>query len=172
MGVYRPEHRDVGLRMLLSRGWIDGTMQVPPKAMLADYLDHAPRYLTLTDVRAEGGKRTIPYFSVQRDAIAVLVPKVDERLRSQPAPPEGTRSHGVYCLLEEGSLRGTLRLLDHVRVSDYFANRRGFVVLRDVTAMLPDPGGTVTEQSFPTALVGARHILGVSEPEAPPGLGS
>ncbi len=163
MDSYRPPQREVALRILTRRAWLDGTLRLPVSAHLLDYLRHAPRFLTLTGVQAEGSEREIPYFSLQRDAMAVVIPPEGEAGESLPETSPVV-SHRVYCLLEQGSIRGTLRVLEHVRVSDYFMNRESFVMLHECVARLPDATGVTVEQRVPAAVVHSRHILGVSEP--------
>jgi hypothetical protein len=155
------EQRPVSARILTPRGWIRGTFHPPKAVHLPDYLDHAGQFVNLTDVSTEAGEHALEYLSVQRDAMSLIVPQDTVSLEPVLAANQARRRHRVYVLLAEGSLTASLDVLAQVRVSDFFAHRRGFVLLHDValrvTPAIEGPG------PFPSVLLHTARTLGVSE---------
>lgn len=152
-----PEQRAVPARILTPRGWIQGTFHPPKTAHILDYLNRAGPYVNITEVTSGPSEHVLPYLSIQRAAISLVLP-------DEPVPLVAgamTNRHRVYCLLAEGSVMATLDVRTQVRVSDYFMNRTGFVPLRDVQLrVLPElPGGELPD----AVLLNAERTLGVAE---------
>jgi hypothetical protein len=155
------EQRPVSARILTPRGWIRGTFHPPRAVHLSDYLDHAGQFVSLTDVTPEGGQHALEYLSLQRAAMTLIIPEDTVPLETVRTVNQTLRRHHVYVMLAEGSLTATLDVLTQVRVSDFFANRSGFVVLHEVdlrvTPPIEGPG------PLPSVLLNTDRTLGVAE---------
>jgi hypothetical protein len=156
-----PEQRVVPSRILTPRGWIRGNFRPPKAANLVNYLNRSGPFVTLTDVASGPGDNTLPYLSVRRSAMTLILPVDSIPLESLPPGAQQAGKHHVYCLLAEGSVMATLDVRTQVRVSDYFMNREGFVPLRSpqVRTVPELPGGEPTAG----ALINAARIVGVAE---------
>lgn len=66
-------------------------------------------------------------------------------------------------MLSDGSLRGQIDVLEHVRVSDFLAHHSGFVGLRDAHVQRREAAGAVEHEDAPCAIVSLEAILGVAE---------
>ncbi|RMG19442.1 MAG: hypothetical protein D6729_05185, partial [Deltaproteobacteria bacterium] len=69
----------------------------------------------------------------------------------------------VLCFFERGAVSGTLHILEHVRVSDFFHRQGGFVTLTDARVS--------TKNAAPidvrAVLVNSARLLAVSDALAP-----
>ena len=152
--------RHVRVKLLTDRGWIEGTLRLPQAARLVDWLNHGGRFLTLTDVTVQGA--TIPYLSLRRSAVRIAAPLVPEDVSSYTTGGAPT-PRAVWCMLADGSVRGVLDVLEHIRVSDFLAHHSGFVGLRDVHVRRLDAAGDEEHTGLSGALVLLDAILGVAE---------
>lgn len=162
MTEYRIEQRPVLARILTVRGWLRGTFHPPRAAWLVDYFNHAPPFINITQVIADGGTHVLPHLTLQKRAITCVVPQSDTHLEA-PLPPDHRVEHGVYCLLREGSLSGRLHVLPHIRVSDYFMNREGFVLIQHGVGRFGYPEVEHGPEQLGTVLLNTWNVIGVSE---------
>jgi hypothetical protein len=152
--------RRVRLRILTERGWIEGSLQLPRVARLVDWLNHTASFLTISDVRI--GDTDLPYLSLRKKAVRLVAPVREEDVSSYVTAGVPTPRR-IWCMLEDGSLRGTLDVLEHVRVSDFLAHHGGFVGLRDAHLHRRDASGQDERVALVTAIVPLEGILGVAE---------
>lgn len=160
--TYSPPRRTIPVRVLTVRGWIDGTLALPSSARLVEWLDHADAFVTLTDVRLEASGRALPYVSLRRDAIRIVVPVTAAGAEPTASAPERSR-HRVQVLLDVAMARGTIETLPGIRVSDALAHRDGLVELHDAVVRAAAEGGAPVEEALGSALVAARHVIAVTE---------
>jgi len=162
MSEYRIEQRAVEARILTARGWLRGTFNPPRAAYLTDYLNHAPPFLNITAVLAEGGTHTLGHLSIQKRAIVCVVPLADDRLEAVN-PIDNRVEHEVYCLLRDGSINARLQVMPHVRVSDYFMNREGFIVLEGAVGHISAHHHAPEPVELGTVILNTWNVVGVSE---------
>jgi hypothetical protein len=152
--------RQVRMKILTERGWLEGTLRLPQAVRLVDWLNRAGAFLTLTDVHA--GDHTIPYLSLRKSAVRIAAPTQAEDVSSNVTGGEPT-PRTVWCMLANGSVRGTLDVLEHVRVSDFLAHHAGFVGLRDAHVHRVSPSGEHQNVEAVGAIVPLEAILGIAE---------
>lgn len=154
----RAEQRGLPLRILATPGWLSGRLHLPVKARLLDFLEHAGPFLTLTEVQLAPGDRGLPFLALQRAAVCAVVPPMGEgEIPSQESSP-----HQVSILLGSANVRGRLRTLPGVRVSDFLMHHKGFARLEE--AHVRERPGEKDEE-FPALLVNCDRIVGVAEVE-------
>jgi hypothetical protein len=159
--AYKPSQRSLHGSVLSSGGWMTGTFHVAEKSSFIDWLNLDVEFVRLTNVRMPGRFDSLEFLAVQRAAIMVVVP--DEA--DPPLGPVVKRTvwHRVAFLLEMGIVEGSLELLEHIRISDYFVHEDGFVTLRDCILRLSQPGTLAQEQKATRVLVNAARVIGVSD---------
>lgn len=165
--VYHPKQRCVEARILTPAGWVTGEFNIPQSIMLLDFLNRNQVFAPLTNVTLENFGRNAPFFMMNRRSVILVVPSVEESRLQCPGPGEAITLK-IHCLLAMGVLHGSLELLRNIRVSDFFVNRQGFVLLRDCSLMIRDRSQEMVEIPYHCAMINAEHILGVSDnpPEA------
>ncbi len=164
MGEYHPELRSVPCRFLTFAGWLRGTLHVPPKVALVDFLNRGEVLFRLTDVTLPETQGVHPFFALERGAVLTVL--AEDPLEPAPSAPVGAlREHPTSWLLPGGVVvQGTLGLLHGVRVSDHLMHRSGFVVLREATIFERRPDGTMTLwPAVPWLALQASRAIGASE---------
>ncbi len=164
MSEYHPELRTVPCRFLTFAGWLRGSLHVPPKVQLVDFLNRGEVLFRLTDASLPETLGVQPFFALQRSAVIAVIPEVaDEKL---PAMPVGAlQEHPTSWLLPDGSVvHGTIGLLHGVRVSDHLMHRSGFVALREATVFERRTDGTTSIwPAVPWLGLQASRAIGASE---------
>jgi hypothetical protein len=158
------DRRSIRARVLTPAGWIVATFHVPARSRFVDQLNRPTEFVRLTDVSLHGREETLPFLALQRKAAILVLPPADETDLLYVPETEPRTRHPASCLMEVGTLHGTLETLKGVRVSDYFLNKQGFVVLEDCRIRL---GGlqvhAATEHVESRVIVGTLHVLGISD---------
>ena len=165
---YRPEQRSIPVRILTSAGWLSGTLHIPARSRLVEQLNRATMFFRLTEVTIHGRNVGLPYLSLQRSEMILILPPASETDLQFVPETEPLAPHELNCLLEFGMVSGTIQTLKGVRVSDFFLNRQGFVLLENATLRMGGMGGKPeTVDHEPRVIVNALRVLGVSDlPEA------
>jgi hypothetical protein len=150
--------------MLTDAGWVQGKLHVPERSRLLDFFDHAPEFVALTEVQAEGRDAPLPFLAVQRRAVLFLIPPEDELPPEEPlARP--TKGQSMACLLRGGWLSGRVRAPLEMRLSDYLGHHPGFVVLYDAHVIVRDPWSQeVVELRAPRLLLNSKVVVGATDP--------
>ena len=162
---YRPRQRSVAVAVLTALGWAEGTLAVPERQSVVDFLEGAGAFIKLTQARLPGRAEPTPFLALQRGAVSVVVPR---------GGAEGVETEGgrgicapleVACLFPGGVLEGCLDVLVNVRLSDYLRQQSGFLVLREARWRPPQLLADVTPapERWPCALVNAARVVGVEE---------
>lgn len=151
------------VRVLTDSCWLVGKLVAPAQLSFADYLDRAPEFLSLTDVILEGRPKTLPLFALHRDAIVFMLIETDQPLVSSKTPKDSVE-HAISCLIAQGSLVGTMRILRGVRLSDYLSKNTGFVVVEDCHYRIRDPWSReVLDHRERAILLNTQAVIGISE---------
>jgi len=158
----RPPQRLVPARVHTGSGWLSGTVHLPRMQGFLDFLSSGERYLSLTDVSLPGQRRPIPFFALRRSAAHLVIPTCAEWLVGTGALGEARVERMVCCLLQLGTVTGRLEMVPAVRVSDFVADRDGFLLLRHAI-LGPD------HEPAPLVFVNARACVGIGDlgPQAP-----
>jgi hypothetical protein len=165
--MYQTAKRQLRVQMLTRIGWLEGTLHLPERAFLGDYLTHAPEFLTLTDVTSPTRPEPLPYFSLSHDALRVVTVPPGEKIGAEREQGV-TTSHEVHVVLDAGTISGSIEALRDTRVSDFFAHRRGFVPLANAKMKIISVGGAPpVSQDCEMVLVSADHLIGVGELRPP-----
>lgn len=164
------DRRGVRARVLTPAGWIVATFHLPARSRFVDQLNRPTEFVRLTDVLLHGRDETLPFLALQRRAAILVLPPPEETDLVHVPETEPRSRHHVSCLMEVGTLQGTLETLRGVRVSDYFLNKQGFVVLEQCRLRLGGVhGGAPTDIAEPRVIVSTTHVLGVSDATEAPG---
>jgi len=172
----RPKQRAVAADILLSTRWIAGALPVPELQSLTDYLNTSGAFVKLTDASVPSLERSPEFLAVQRSAIGLVAPVVqDDRIETEGGAGI-TSPWRIACLFEHGILYGRLDFLVNLRLSDYLRQQAGFLVVRDgVWADGGPAGGTAAgaprASQWPIVLVNPTRVLGIVEGDNPPGSG-
>lgn len=159
----RPRLRKVPVEALTSLGWLNGTLHVPSHLALSDFLGLGSHPLKLTGVQLPNEADRLAFVALRRDAVVLLAPGLAEE-------GEGAESSGyttdieVACLLPMGILRGTLRVIYNLRLSDHLQQVGHLLTLQ--RCLLAPYGGTAHSpgaRGLQAAIVNLNHALGISE---------
>jgi hypothetical protein len=159
----RPVLRKVPVELLSPMGWLSGMLHLPVHQTLTEFLGLAPRLIKLTRVRIPQEQEVRPFVALQRDAISLVAPSLDEGVDS---PPDRAYSalREVACLLPASVLRGSLAVLLNMRLSDHLQQHGPLLTLRHC---LLTPYGETAKSSgaraFNTVIANLDSVLGVSE---------
>lgn len=158
----RPAQRRVPVRVHTGSDWLSGTLHLPKMQGFLDYLSADEGALALTEVTLPGQATPIPFLSLRRAAAQLVVPTCAEYLVGTGPPPAARPGDGppaqrmVCCLIGLGSVTGRLELARLLRVSDFVAAHRGFLLLRNAVV---GPG----REPAPLVFVNARACVGVGD---------
>jgi len=158
-----PELRKVPVELLSPVGWLSGIFHVPVHQTVVEFLTLTPRQVKLTRVRVPNEPDPRPFLALQRHAITLVVPSLEEGVEARPDPGY-TALREVACLLPAGILRGSLAVLLNMRLSDHLQQQGHLITIRHClltpygqTALSPDA------RALSTAIVNLEAILGISE---------
>ena len=86
--MYQTVRKKLQVQMLTRVGWLGGTIHLPERSFLADFLTSAPEFLALTNVTSPTRPDRIPYFSLSHAALRVVtVPAEEKALSSEQEIP-------------------------------------------------------------------------------------
>jgi len=158
-----PQLRVSSDNLLTDLGWCSGTLHVPGRQSLVDFLAPGSHIVKVTRVRVPNETERLPFIGFRRDAIHVVEPTQSDELLEAGAVGR-TSSHRVGGLLGEGILHGTLEVLVNVRVSDFLRQQPGLAVLRDCS-LVPygQPSDSNQARRMRSALVNLSRLSGVAE---------
>jgi len=161
--IGRPVLRKVPVELLSPMGWLSGLLHVPEHQTLIEFLSLAPRQVKLTKVWIPQEQEPRPFVALQRDAITLVAPSLDQGVDS--ARDRGfTAIRAVACLLPSGVLRGSLAVLLNMRLSDHLQQQGPLLTLRH--CLLTPYGQTAKSpeaRAFNTVIANLDSVLGVSE---------
>ncbi|GEM_PF-2669313 len=156
----------VQVRALTEAGWISGMLLKASNRRVADTLNTGGDKLTLTNAFVPGGDADVPFMTVRRDKILLVM--LDEREGKRPVSgvyAAVTERH-VICLAGFATLVGTVDVPKNLRVSDYLGSERGFVEFRQVQLTVRNPySGEQWTRKVDHLLLNSHQIVAVSEQE-------
>lgn len=158
MSNYKIERRGLPVRILGTPGWVSGRLHLPVKARLLDFLDHAGAFVSLTEVQLTR-EQLLPFLALHRNAIFAVVPPLGENGQV----PQESSPHQISMLIGHHVIRGQLRTLPGVRISDFLLHHHGFVRVED--ASVREQHGDHLEEHFPVLMVNCERVVGVAEAE-------
>ncbi len=159
---YRPEQRQVASQVMTTAGWLQGILHVPRAGKLVPHLNSQHGFLRATTVSFMGKPHQVPFMSLQRNKVILVVPSPEEE--SLVPELEGLDRKRVFVLLPGGVLSGTLMLHQGVRTSDFFSKQQGFVLLEDCVLQLGSLNSDFfVEERHPAVIINAPQIIAVSE---------
>lgn len=162
MTVYRPDQRQVPANVFTPVGWLSGQFHVGTNNAFLETVNAVQAFFKLTDVRMVETGEFLPFFCLQRHAAHIILPAEAAERMETLKKAEGTDKI-VTCLLQSGSVKGALRLLADIRLSDFLFKCSGFFVLRDCTSALWQPDDAGAAVVAPIALINARHVVGITD---------
>ena len=159
-----PPMRVSSVNLLTDLGWCAGSLHVPGRQSLVDFLAPGNHIVKVTRARVPNEHERLPFIAFRRDAILVVEPTQADELIDTPGSGGRTSSHRVGCLLPGGILHGTLEVLVNVRVSDFLRQQPGLAVLQDCT-LTPygQPPESNQARRLRVALVNLARVAGVAE---------
>lgn len=159
-----PPLRLATVNVLTDLGWCSGTLHVPGRQSLVDFLSPGVQIVKVSRVRIPNESERLPFIGFRRDTIHVIEPTQADELVDTAGSAGRTSAHRIGCLLSEGILHGTVEVLVNVRVSDFLRQQPGIVVLRDCVLV---PYGQPVESNqgrrMRCALVNVSRVTGVAE---------
>ena len=159
----RPRLRKVPIEALTALGWLNGTLHVPSHLALSEFLALGSQPLKLTDAQVPNEADRLAFVALRRDAVMLAVPGLAEEGESAEASAY-TSALQVACLLPMGMLRGTLRVIYNLRLSDHLQQTGHLLTLH--RCLLAPYGGTANSpgaRGLHAAIVNLNHALGISE---------
>jgi hypothetical protein len=159
----RPRLRKVPIEALTGLGWLSGTLHVPSHLALSEFLALGSQPLKLTDTQVPNEADRLSFVALRRDAVVLAAPALAEE-------GEGTETSAytsalqVACLLPMGMLRGTLRVIYNLRLSDHLQQTGHLLTLH--RCLLAPYGGTANSpgaRGLHAVIVNLNHALGISE---------
>ncbi len=158
--------RTVECRVLTPAGWVLGRLRSPLNTPLLDYLNQREPFLRLTDVSIPPRHDRHDFFAVGLESAVAWIPQETAAVEEMTAGL-GTVAHATSWLLPGGVvLDGHLDLDPGERVSDHLLHRKGFVVLKDVTLILPH-GGPFLPGAFTYEVLALQSARAVGVTELP-----
>lgn len=159
-----PPLRLATVNLLTDLGWCAGTLHVPTRQSLVDFLAPGSPIVKLTRARIPNENERLPFVAVRRDSIIAVEPTQADELVETPGSGGRTSSHRVACLSPVGMLHGTLEVLVNVRVSDFLRQQPSLAVLHDCT-LVPygQPPESNQARKLRLVLVNLGRVTGVAE---------
>lgn len=157
-----PIQRKAPVRLFTDSGWMTGTLHVPEKEPLLDFLNSDRTFFTLTEVALQHGAK-LPFLALARNAILLIEPTEEELVESIGRTSTRTKLRQVSALFQGGMIMGTLALPADSRVSDEVMAASGFLVVGNCTIGLDAPDGPPAMEAALTVLVSAARLIGVAE---------
>ena len=158
----RSAPRKVSADLLTTLGWLNGTLHVPSHLSLEEHLAGGSDQLIVTGVAVPNEPDRLRFVALRRNAVLVVAPALPEEREDPEA--EFSTAREVACLLPGSMLRGTLRVLHHLRLSDHLRQASQLLTLRH--CLLAPYGATANSpgaRTLHTAVVNLSHVVGVSE---------
>jgi hypothetical protein len=159
----RPRLRKVPVDTLTGLGWLNGTLHVPTHLALSDFLALGSQPLKLTDAQVPNEVDRLAFVALRRDALVLVAPALADEGEDAEASAYTTDLQ-VACLLPMGILRGTLRVIYNLRLSDHLQQTGHLLTLH--RCLLTPYGGTANSpgaRGLHAAIVNLNHALGISE---------
>lgn len=157
----RPPQRQSPLRLFTVSGWIEGTLHVPEKEALLDFLNGERSFLTLTEVSLPQGAK-LPFLALALDAVILIQPGIDELVETSARTSQRTKIRQISCLFPGGMIMGSLPLPEDSRVSDEMMESGEFFLVGNCTLGIDSESKPEMEASA-HLLLHARKIIGVAE---------
>jgi hypothetical protein len=158
----RPRLRKVPVDVLTDLGWLNGSLHVPIHLALSEFLALGSHALKLTGATVPDEAERLAFVALRRDAVVLVAPALAEE---EAAETSGyTTDLQVMCLLPMGMLRGTLRVIYNLRLSDHLQQAGHLVTLK--RCLLAPYGGTANSpgaRGLQMAIVNLNQALGISE---------
>lgn len=156
----------IPLRILTESGWLSGSYLKPAQRLLSDALNQGGETVVLTNAFIPGADDEVPFLSVRRDRMLLIMPDEVEG----PAPHSGllvvTTPRKVLMLAGLSSIDGTIAVPPNLRVTDYFARNHGFVEVRDLRLTVRNPnGGEQWTRKLEQIFVRGDALVAISELE-------
>lgn len=158
----RPRLRKVPIEALTGLGWLSGTLHVPSHLALQDFLAIGSQPLKLTDAKVPNEAERLKFVALRRDALVLVAPGLPEEGGAEVSAY--TADLTVACLLPMGMIRGTLRVIHNLRLSDHLQQTGHLLTLH--RCLLAPYGGTANSpgaRGLPSVIVNLNHALGISE---------
>ncbi len=155
--AYRPDLRLVPSNISTRAGWFQGSFHVPARVALEDFLNKESASYNLTEVRYRD--HPIPFLSLQRRAIFLIVPAPDPLLAKPPTTTQPLISTQCVFVTELAVIQAHIGLLRGIRVSDFVDRHKGFLLVHKATAFYPGAPPAVYED----VLINTERIIGVSD---------
>jgi hypothetical protein len=158
----RPRLRKVPVDLLTDLGWLNGTFHVPSHLALSEFLALGSHALKLTGATVPDEAERLAFVALRRDAVVLVAPALAEEADAEASGY--TTDLQVACLLPKGMLRGSLRVMYNLRLSDHLQQAGHLVTLN--RCLLAPYGGTANSpgaRGLHTAIVNLNHALGISE---------
>jgi hypothetical protein len=159
----RSRLRRVPIDALTALGWLNGTLHVPSHLVLSEFLALGSHPLKLTEAQVPNEPDRLPFVALRRDALVIVTPGLAEEGEGTEAS-DYTTDLQVACLLPMGLLRGTLRVIYNLRLSDHLQQTGHLLTLN--RCLLAPYGGTANSpgaRGLHQAIVNLNHALGISE---------
>lgn len=151
------------IEALTALGWLNGTLHVPRHLGLSDFLALGSQPLKLTEAQVPNEPDRLAFVALRRDALVLVSPGLAEE--GEGADASGyTTDLAVACLLPMGILRGTLRVIYNLRLSDHLQQTGHLLTLH--RCLFAPYGGTANSpgaRGIHSAIVNLNHALGISE---------
>jgi hypothetical protein len=159
----RSRVRKVPIEALTGLGWLNGMLHVPHHLALTDFLALGSQPLKLTEAQVPNEPGRLAFVALRRDALVLVAPGLAEEAEAAEASAYTTDLQ-VACLLPMGMLRGTLRAIYNLRLSDHLQQTGHLLTLH--RCLLAPYGGTANSpgaRGLHAAIVNLNHALGISE---------
>jgi hypothetical protein len=153
----------VPIEALTGLGWLNGTLHVPSHLALSDFLALGSQPLKLTEAQVPDEPDRLAFVALRRDALVIVAPGLAEE-GGGAEPSAYTTDLQIACLLPMGLLRGTLRVIYNLRLSDHLQQTGHLLTLH--RCLLAPYGGTANSpgaRGLHTVIVNLNHALGISE---------
>lgn len=161
--VPRPRVRKVPVDALTQLGWLNGTLHVPSQLALSDHLALGSHPLKLTQAQVPNEADRLAFLALRRETLVLIAPGLAEEGEGGDVS-DYTTDLQVACLLPMGILRGTLRVIYNLRLSDHLQQAGHLLTLH--RCLLAPYGGTANSpgaRGLHSAIVNLNHALGISE---------
>jgi hypothetical protein len=159
----RPRLRKVPIDALTGLGWLNGTLHVPSHLALSEFLALGSHPLKLTQAQVPNEADRMTFVALRRDALVLVAPGLAEEGEGAEGSAYTTDLQ-VACLLPMGILRGTLRVIYNLRLSDHLQQTGHLLTLH--RCLLAPYGGTANSpgaRGLHAVIVNLNHALGISE---------
>lgn len=155
--------RIVSARLFTDIGWIVADIHVPSSVRLIDYLAHENPFLSLTSAFLERRDSALDFFALRKSTLSFLAVMDLEELASARSTGSQTR-HNISCLVAEGGVTGDAEIHEGMRLSDYLARHRGFVLMYNSHFRIQDPlTHEVRSEADTTIILNSQKIIGLCE---------